>query len=195
MKKLVLPISATCLLALVMLFQIKTPKLVLTEDPLRHLPEIEGFSSEAVAPSEAELNVLPSDTRIEKRLYSDEYGRWFQVSLIVGGASKGSIHRPELCLPAQGFQMVEPKNIEAGGALWHTIKLDRGIYGSLGFAYTFFNQAGFHTSSHTRRILQDVWDRSILSRIDRWHMVTVNASSSHEGSLKAFLEKLKEVVE
>lgn len=195
MKKLISPILAFVILAVVMLIQVQTPKLVLTEEPGRHLGEIEGFTSEPVAPSEAELNVLPADTRIEKRLYTDEYGRWFQVSLIVGGVSKGSIHRPELCLPAQGFQMKEPKNVEAGGAKWHIIKLDRGIYGSLGFAYTFFNQAGFHTSSHTRRILQDVWDRSILSRIDRWHMVTVNASSSHEGSLKAFLEKLKEVVE
>lgn len=195
MKKLISPILALSLLAIVMLFQVQTPKLVLTEDPGRHLREIEGFVSESVAPGEAELNVLPADTRIEKRLYTDEYGRWFQVSLIVGGHSKGSIHRPELCLPAQGFQMKEPKNIEAGGANWHTIKLDRGVYGSLGFAYTFFNQAGFHTSSHTRRILQDVWDRSILSRIDRWHMVTVNAYSADEKALSSFLTKLKEVVE
>lgn len=195
MKKLISPILALALLTLVMLFQLQTPKLVLSEDLGRHLNEIEGFVSEVVAPSEAELNVLPADTRIEKRLYTDEYGRWFQVSLIVGGASKGSIHRPELCLPAQGFQMKEPKNIEAGGVKWHVIKLDRGVYGSLGFAYTFFNQAGFHTSSHTRRILQDVWDRSILSRIDRWHMVTVNAYCSEEKVLKAFLSKLQEVVE
>lgn len=195
MKKLVSPILAFAILMLVMLFQLQTPKLVLSEDLGRHLGEIEGFNSEIVAPSEAELNVLPTDTRIEKRLYTDEYGRWFQVSLIVGGASKGSIHRPELCLPAQGFQMKEPKNIEAGGVKWHVIKLDRGVYGALGFAYTFFNQAGFHTSSHTRRILQDVWDRSILSRIDRWHMVTVNAYSSEDKALKAFLVKLEEVVE
>lgn len=195
MKKSFFPLLATILLASVMYFQTKSPVLVLTDDPGRHLQEIEGYISEKVEASDAELNVLPKDTRIEKRLYTDERGRWFQVSLIVGGASKGSIHRPELCLPAQGFQMKDPKNIVAGGAKWHTIKLDRGIYGALGFAYTFFNQAGFHTSSHMHRIFQDVWDRSILSRIDRWHMVTINASSADEAELAAFLEKLKEVVE
>lgn len=43
--------------------------------------------------------------------------------------------------------------------------------------YTFFNQAGMRTASHTRRILQDVLDRSFLNRIDRWVMVSVQASS------------------
>ena len=59
----------------------------------------------------------------------------------------------------------EPKNLEAGGIPWRSIHLARGPEEERSsFAYTFFNQAGFRTSSHTERIFKDVWDRSILNR-------------------------------
>ena len=48
-----------------------------------------------------------------------------------------------------------------------------GVPGTL--AYTFFNQEGVRTASHVKRILKDVWDRSVLNRVDRWVMVTVHA--------------------
>ena len=64
----------------------------------------------------------------------------------------------------------------------------------MGFAYTFFNQDGYRTSSHLRRIFRDVWDRSIRGRIDRWVMLTVHSSVSDEARLAVFLGKLKEVV-
>ena len=64
----------------------------------------------------------------------------------------------------------------------------------MGFAYTFFNQAGYRTSSHVKRIFRDVVDRSILGRIDRWVMVTVYASTADERTLRDFLTKLKEVI-
>ena len=47
-------------------------------------------------------------------------------------------------------------------------------------AYTFFNQAGIHTASHTRRIFIDTWDRSVHNRIDRWVMVTVSISTPYD---------------
>ena len=65
----------------------------------------------------------------------------------------------------------------------------------MGFAYTFFNQDGYRTSSHLRRIFRDVWDRSIRGRIDRWVMLTVYTSVSDETRLAAFLGKLKEVTD
>ncbi len=63
----------------------------------------------------------------------------------------------------------------------------------MGFAYTFFNQDGYRTSSHLRRIFRDVWDRSMRGRIDRWVMLTVHSSVSDGAHLAAFLCELKEV--
>ena len=113
---------------------------------------------------------------------------------MIGGKSKSSIHRPELCLPSQGFQMMNPRSLDAGGVAWHAVTLARGTLPPLGFAYTFFNQDGFRTSSHVRRILRDVFDRSFRARIDRWAMVTVNGSRADDASLGAFLAHLKEVI-
>ena len=192
MRKIAIPLFAAVVTCITMAFQVTTPKTTVCEAPDVRLGEIEGFMSEKVEPSEAELTVLPSDTRIDKRRYTAPDGHWYQVAVVIGGTSKSSIHRPELCLPAQGFLMTAPYDIEAGGILWRAITLDGGNQRpSLGFAYTFFNQAGYRTSSHTARVFRDIWDRSILNRIDRWVMVTVNTSRSDRPGISAFLSKLR----
>ena len=192
MKKLAIPLFASVATCITMVLQMMTPKTTVCEAPDVHLGEIAGFESEAVEPSEAELNVLPSDTRIDKRRYTSPDGHWYQVAVVIGGTSKSSIHRPELCLPSQGFLMTAPYDIEVGGLLWRAITLDGGnLRPSIGFAYTFFNQDGYHTASHTARIFRDIWDRSILNRIDRWVMVTVNTSRADRPGISAFLSKLR----
>jgi len=191
MRRLLIPAFAAVLTVAAMLYQAKTVAPVLCEPPTVVLPEVPGFAAEVLEPSEAELHVLPSDTRFDKRRYVAEDGTWFLVTVVIGGHSKSSIHRPELCLPSQGFQMREPQTVRADGAEWHLVTLERKDAASLGFAYTFFNQDGFRTSSHLKRIFRDIWDRSVLGRIDRWVMVTVNSSESDEKALVKFLTQLK----
>ncbi len=191
--KIVIPLITVLLVVAVMIYQAQTPIAVLTEDPNIHLFELPGYESVELGASEAELTILPKDTRIEKRRYQAEDGSWFQVSLVVGGASKSSIHRPELCLPSQGLQMTHPRTVQVDGRDWRLITLALNQGGEAGFAYTFLNQTGFQTASHTRRIFQDVWDRSIYNRIDRWVMITVSASSAKDVDLIAIIEKLKGV--
>jgi len=191
MRRLVIPVTAAVLVVAAMVYQARTVVPVLCEAPAVVLPDISGYEAEVLEPSEAELHVLPSDTRFEKRRYEAEDGTWFVVSAVIGGHSKSSIHRPELCLPAQGFQMRDPRVIRVGDVEWHLVTLARKDAASLGFAYTFYNQDGFRTSSHVKRIFRDVWDRSVLSRIDRWVMVTVNSSDSDERKLSVFLSQLK----
>ena len=190
-----LPIACVLLVGVTMAFQSQNPEPTLCEAPDVHLADIRGFTSEGLPPSEAETNMLPADTRIEKRLYTGEDGHWYSVSLVVGGKSKGSIHRPELCLPAQGFLMADPHSAEVEGVCWRLIRLDGGVgKPSLGFAYTFYNQERYRTASHVARIFRDVWDRSFYNRIDRWVMVTVNSSRADDRGLRLFLSKLKGVV-
>ena len=195
MKKLIIPVFAVVLLAVAMQVQSSSPAATVCEPPEVHLAEIAGCQSTVVEPSEEELNILPKDTRLEKRRYVEADGNWSVVSVVVGGKHKGSIHRPELCLPAQGYLMANPHNTEVDGVAWHMLTLEGGAgRPSVGFAYTFFNQAGFHTASHTRRIFQDVWDRSVFNRIDRWVMVTVVSSHADDGSMRKFLGNLSAIV-
>ena len=194
MRAHVIPVLATLLVVAAMVWQGRSDDPVLCEAPSARLGEIAGFTSEPLEPSESERTILPADTQFDKRLYTAPDGTWYQVSLVIGGKSKSSIHRPELCLPSQGFQMMNPRSLDAGGVAWHAVTLARGTLPPLGFAYTFFNQDGFRTSSHVRRILRDVIDRSFRARIDRWAMVTVNAARADDASLAAFLLQLRDVV-
>jgi len=191
MRRYVIPTTAAVLVVAAMLYQARTVVPVLCEAPVASLPDLPGYAAEVLQPSEAELHVLPSDTRFEKRRYVADDGVWFVVSSIVGGRSKSSIHRPELCLPAQGFQMRDPRVISVDGIEWHLVTLAWKQSRALGFAYTFYNQDGYQTSSHLKRIFRDVWDRSINGRIDRWTMVTVNSSTADERILRDFLLRLK----
>ena len=192
MKNVVIPLVTAAAVFVAMIFLASTPETRVCEAPDITLPELAGFTSEAMEPSEAELTVLPADTRQVKRMYHAESGHWYSVSVVIGGRTKNSIHRPELCLPSQGFLMTRPRTRQVGPRSWRLITLDGGAERpSLGFAYTFFNQEGFRTSSHVRRILKDVWDRSFFNRIDRWVMVTVNSSRSDDRGMTDFLAKLE----
>jgi hypothetical protein len=174
-----------------MVFQATAPQPQLAPAPAVSLGEIGGYRSAPFEPTEAERTVLPADTEFVKRVYETDDGSWFRVSVVIGGRSKSSIHRPELCLPSQGFQMRNPRDRTVEGVAWRILSLARSGDVSLGFAYTFFNQDGYRTASHIERIFRDVWDRSVYNRIDRWVMVTVNASTDDEETLAAFLVKLK----
>ena len=79
-------------------------------------------------------------------------------------------------MPAQGYVMSNPRSFEVAGRPFRAIHLSGANSSPSVLAYTFFNQAGVRTASHTQRILVDTWDRSVYNRVDRWVMVTVNAS-------------------
>jgi hypothetical protein len=127
--------------------------------------------------------------------------------VVIGGVSKRSIHRPELCLPGQGFTLLSPHDVAVKDRPFRTLKVlpPRGGAPHL-MAYTFFNQAGMRTASHTRRIIADTWDRTVFNRVDRWVMVTIHASHplsprgfdladpADRRALDAFLSRLSEVL-
>ena len=186
-----IPSLVFALVVPVMFYQAATPEVVVAEAPRVSLGELPGFESEELGASEAELTVLPADTTIIKRRYVAPGGDWMVVSLVVGGRSKSSIHRPELCLPAQGFAMRNPRTREVGGRDWRMIELAAKESPSYGFAYTFFNQEGYATASHVARIFRDVLDRSVLNRIDRWVMVSVHASRADDGGLARLLSQIR----
>lgn len=194
MQKVIVPILAT-LLVLAAMFVLKlSPTPVVCEAPRIELCELPGFTSVAGEITKAEIDTLPADTRILRRLYTDYLGYTYVVSVVIGGTSKSSIHRPELCLPSQGKQlMVDPRTVQVGADSWRVITLQNSssFYTNY-FAYTFFNQAGFRTSSHLSRIFRDVWDRSVHNRIDRWVMVTVLSDCPREEMFRQFLRNLKE---
>ena len=174
----------------VMAFQSIAPKPVLTEAPEIKFPVVEGFTAEWVEPSTAETNVLRGAT-IDKRVYKMDNGFWFQVTAVTSGESKGSLHRPELCLPSQGFDMGTGETVVERGVEWRLIRLTaKGNMPDALFAYTFFNQEGYRTSRHESRIWRDVWDRTVHNRIDRWVMITVHVPIKDEAFMRGLMRIL-----
>lgn len=190
-RKRLMPILCLIVVLPLMYFQSDIPELTVCDAPSVSLPELSGFTSEVRLDGKLDVKFLPADTRVEKRQYRTATGDWFIVSLVFGGKTRGSTHQPEVCLTAQKHVMSDSMTVDAGGRSWRIIKLDEGVGNPpLGFAYTFFNQDGFRTSSHVFRIFKDVWDRALHGRIDRWVMVTLYSSCYDTLKLREFLSKL-----
>ena len=146
-----------------------------------------------------EATDLPKDTVILKRSYRAPDGLCYAVSVVVGGRSRNSIHRAELCLPAQGYVMLEagrlPLHLPAGKPrAIRKIRAQRAGAQPLCLVYWFVSKDR-ESCSHFERILLDVWDRSVHNRINRWVMVAVSISSPLEspesvGRFEAFLAEL-----
>jgi EpsI family protein len=150
-----------------------------------------GEDSE-VTPRERE--VLAPDTRFARKTYSGPRGDKIFVSIVMSGDDMtNSIHRPERCLPAQGWslessgrqvlpiaghkqiavtklrdvRMMERKK-EAPGALLH------------GLSYYWFIGYQDMTPSHLERTGIDLRDRILHGYNQRWAYVTI-ASIVTEG--------------
>jgi len=75
------------------------------------LPESVGRMNSTLAPiTRVELNMLPSDTTFGRRIYTNADGFRAQVSVVLMGADRTSIHKPEFCLQGQGWT-IEKKEV------------------------------------------------------------------------------------
>lgn len=147
--------------------------------------------------SRAELDILPADTQSFKATYTFSSGAVFTVSRVIAGRNRMSIHRPELCLPAQGFSLSERQIVRilpdvsmACFSLRHPARLQAS-----GFAYLFLNSGGT-TVSNLERVVGDSLERSLHNRIRRWAMITVSSAQydfctpEGEAALRKFMEQL-----
>ena len=166
------------------------------------------FDSEAQAPtqcpqcggevrrvSKAELDILPRDTQSRKVTYRLPNGDTFTAALVIAGRNRMSIHRPELCLPAQGFVMSERKVVEVlPGVPMACFSLSRtGQTARSGFAYVFLHASGA-TVSNLERVVGDSVERSLHNRIRRWAMVTIS-SPQHDFQTPEGREALRRFME
>lgn len=145
--------------------------------------------------SRAERDILPADTTTRKAIYTLPDGTSFTIAVVVSGHSRRSIHRPELCLPAQGYVLSERdvRDILPGVPMaLFSIHREQETHMS-GFAYVFLNSDGA-TVSNLRRVVGDTLERSLHNRIRRWAMVTIRCDSvdfrSPEGeeALRRFMQ-------
>ena len=70
------------------------------------LPEaLPGYTSEILTNSEVALQILPDDTSFRVRLYRANDGFISEMSVVLMGSDRTSIHNPEVCMPGQGWDI------------------------------------------------------------------------------------------
>jgi len=81
------------------------------------------FDSTNMPTAEVVLGYLPGDTSYAQRHYFATNGDWAMANVILMGADRTSIHRPDYCLPGQGWQIREKVPVKLAIAGPHPYEL------------------------------------------------------------------------
>jgi len=153
-----------------------------------HLPEkVGGYTGREMEVSESERTILPADTEFAKVLYSDASGQEISCQIVLAGAEKRSIHRPEVCLKGQGWtlksQNVETVPLSDGSTLdvmkmiiGRQVSLTNGEQKELTSIFTYwFAGKNSTTPHHLERILKTNLDMLLRNTNHRWAYIIVSA--------------------
>jgi EpsI family protein len=138
--------------------------------------------------TEDEQRLLPKDTEGSRRLFKDKNGHELFCSVVLAGRDVTSIHRPELCLPGQGWRIqnefTQPIPVAAapGGTLSvmrmnaaRSIPLPDGrtVQARSIFVYWFVGKERV-TPYHWQRIYWTAKDRVLYNTNHRWAYILID---------------------
>ena len=152
------------------------------------LPETVGsFQGEDQEVSESERVILPEDTEFARKMYRDASGDQINAQIVLAGGEKRSIHRPEICLPAQGWNIktgqAVPMTLNDGTELdvmrldiARPVEVQPGVHKELRsiFLYWFVGK-NMTTPHHWQRLAHANWDRVLHNINHRWAYIVVSA--------------------
>jgi EpsI family protein len=151
------------------------------------LPEfVENWRGADSPVSQNEREVLGNDTQFVRKLYTKGTDQIF-VSIVLSGADMNtSIHRPERCLPAQGWTVADSKPVQVPlkESVLRATRLQniRAISQENGepvnvrnLSYYWFVGHSDITSSHYERTWIDIRDRVLKGCNQQWAYVMVSS--------------------
>jgi len=136
---------------------------------------VSGGGLATVSPRERAM--LPRDVEIDRRLYHGPGGLQRHMIILITGASREGIHRPDWCLVAQNVPIGNLFFVSVSPAVGEPF--DVGVYPILArgappesrpvqyFVY-WFEGGGVRTPYHWSRILRAGWDRLWSGQAQRW---------------------------
>jgi EpsI family protein len=160
------------------------------------LPDRVGdWEGRTVEVSQRERDALAKDTEFARKLYRNSFGDEIYVSIVLSGEDMtNSIHRPERCLPAQGWNVVSSTRVSVplpSNQTLETTKLANAGEFMLrpsapgqepkrmtlhGLNYYWFVGSRDITADHLKRTYFDIRDRILYGQNQRWAYVTVAAT-------------------
>lgn len=154
--------------------------------------------------SPAERQILPADTAIAKKVYNDGRGAPVYVTVVLSGREQKSIHRPQKCLPAQGYAIdrssIMDVNLPVGGRL-PVVVLELRAAGNAGrrppifYAYWFIGRKR-ETPYHLWRLTLMAWDNLYNGIRQQWAYVSVSVDAGPDNAasrrrLASFIAELR----
>ncbi len=154
---------------------------------------------ELVSASYQERIGLPSDTKIIKSIYTYTDGTEFFVTLVMSGETRGSIHKPQWCISAQGFEVVStsfPKYRTYGDKKVALLDLKMPNKRNNSFFCYWFIGNNHSTPYHTSRVLHMAFDRIIKGHSTRWAYISISGPNSSRISklIPSFVNKLEHAI-
>jgi EpsI family protein len=134
---------------------------------------------------QGERDILGPDTQFVRKLYTNARGDQIFVSIVFSGPDMAtSIHRPERCLPAQGWTIADSRvaEIPIGDKILkatrlHDVRSFRNGNGRpisiYSLDYYWFVGHDATTPSHYQRTWIDIRDRVLKGENQQWAYVTV----------------------
>ncbi len=155
----------------------------------------------------AEKQMLPADTVLVRKLYSCRGKPNLAVSIVISSSEEVSIHRPQMCLTGQGYDISseETWSIPLLGRQPLQVRLlslfnlrqitgNRKAVVQSFYAYWFVSK-GYETPSSAWRIFYATWDRVFRGHVSRWAYVSIagekpRGSGAADPQLHSFIQNL-----
>lgn len=184
-----------------------------------HLPmQLPSFTGTPEDPNSVEKERLPSDTEFAKAEYQSRASSAAELdvvhcTVVLSGAERKSIHRPEVCLQGQDWKLIDSRiiKVDLGDGRNLAVKdlfiervaaMPDGRQTTLRAHYVYwFIGADVTTPSHAERVWLTLWDNITRNINHRWAytsmmaLVTDNLSTEDSGQRRRDNQQTLEVVE
>jgi hypothetical protein len=173
------------------------------------LPEhVLDFTSSNMPESEIELGYFPKDTSYARRFYQAPDGFGVNATVILMGADRTSIHRPEYCLFGQGWKDDEKTRViihlddkehhELPVMKWaisKQVQMPDGrmveVYGLYVFWFVADNE---QTTSNVQLQCYLVRDLLLSGVLQRWAYISYSAYTEQPGQVDALFERMCKLI-
>jgi EpsI family protein len=161
------------------------PGVLMNLPDVMKLPDLTGgdFFGLQAPVTDAEHRLLPKDTEFARKNYDDFHGHQVFFSIVLSGVQQYGIHPPEICLRAQGWDIVKEEDVPIQLLSGHMLTvrnlsiqrdvIDENDEHQIVHAYYmyWYVAEGVTTPSHLERNLMSSWDRVFHNRDHRWAYV------------------------
>jgi hypothetical protein len=164
--------------------------------------ELPAYTATNLPLTTAELNWLPKDTTYGRALYRTTNGFTVQMSGVLMGADRTSIHKPEYCLVGQGFRIIreelgtvairEPNAYELPvtrlTAIRETKLADGQTLEERALYVYWFVADGQVAAQHGKRMLRSAWELLTTGVTQRWAYISCFAFVPDGDEARAYSE-------